>query len=120
MYYYETKLVIVRDGKTKNEVYITQATDVIQAEMLTTEKVTPQRITGIVEKKIVDVFDNDDKSHFYECKVEFEDLDSGLITEVYLQKADSTRDAETSLLENLTGVPEFKQVKETKIVEFIN
>ena len=55
----------------------------------------------------------------YEVVLEFDDIDGKVIKELYLQQANSTNEAETLLMENLSN-PNVEIIKTTKttIVEY--
>lgn len=118
MNYYEIKVDVLRDDKTKSEVYLTKQESLIFADAVA-QQVEPIEVTGISKKNYTDVFDDATKKFFYECKVEFESLDGNPIKETYIQKADSLDEARLLLLMNLDNEPEFKLVKETNIVDYL-
>jgi hypothetical protein len=117
MTYYEIRAAIKDDeGKIAIKQFVAKAESIILADAIVSTNTDCERTTGINEKNWINVFDDEDKSAFYEIKVEIESLDGKNIAELFLQKADSTHDAEVQLLLNIDYKPEFKVVKETKIV----
>ena len=121
MQYYEVKLDVLREGKVKNEIYVTKAKDLLLAEaQVALFAPDSEETTSVVKKKYVDVFDNPEKSDFYELAVEIDDLDSKPVKELFLVRADSTHNSKLQLLGHIDYEPEIKSVKITKVVEFIN
>lgn len=113
--YYEVKAIVKTDKKNIKRVFLAETSSIVLADALV-QSPDLVKVTGIVEKDFVNVFvDKGDK--FYECKVVYEDIEGKEISETYIQTADSTSEAETALLSNLTYKPEFKSVKETIIFD---
>jgi len=117
MIYYEVKAVIKdEEGKMKTKQFVAKSESVILADALVATNTSCERITNVNEKNWVDVFNDDAKEFFYELKTEVLDLEGKTRTELYLQKADSTKEAEDLLFANITHRPDIKGIKETKIV----
>jgi hypothetical protein len=116
--YYEVKAVVKdEEGKLATKLYVAKSDSTMMADTTVQMLTKAERIAGVNEKNWINVFNEVDKIAFYECKVEAESLDGKPIVELYLQKADSTHDAETLLLKNIEYKPEFKSIKETKIID---
>lgn len=117
--YFEVKVNIERNGKIKSEVYVAQTEDFIHAEPIVSAELGSVETTGVNKKNYVEVFDEAEKSHFFECKVAYDDIDGKAVKEMYLQKADELEEAKNLLLGNIENEPEFKSVRETNIMDFI-
>ena len=100
MKYFEVKGTYSDNGKTKTSLIITKSYGVVESYGLTTGVGAHDEVLGVNLKNYVEVFNND-KSTFYEIKLEWDSVDDKVVKELYLQKADSTQEAESLLKANI-------------------
>lgn len=123
MSYYLVKASLKRgaNAKVKKESFIVKASSILFAETKAASELTPVdsevKITDINLKNYVDVFTTPDRTGpYFDIQVEFDDVDGKVVKENYLQQSFSTKEAEETLMTNLTG--EVKSIKETNIVDY--
>lgn len=107
-----------QNAKLKKESFVTKSDDLIAAEQITATNLisvdNQVSITDINLKNYVDVFMlPTGDGPIYEVVLEFDDIDGKVIKEPYLQQANSTNEAETLLMENLSN-PNVEIIKTTK------
>ena len=123
MNFYQVKVQITRNGKTKPEIYVSKASgfDLAGYEVLTNLLgFDPDvKVTDVNLKKYVNVFTTEDQTGpYYDVQIEFEDVDGKTVKELYLQQSYSTKQAEEALAINVSGGYEVKSTKETNIVDY--
>lgn len=108
------------EGKMKIQSFVTKQSTWDLAGAVADAVDGADRVTNIAEKNWVDVFIDDTKESFYELKVEWLDLEGKIVKESYLQQADSTKEAETLLLDKVSNDPEIVGNKKTNIKAYLN
>lgn len=107
-----------QNAKVKKENFVTKSDDLVAAEQITATNLlsvdNQVSITDINLKNYVDVFMlATGDGPIYEVVLEFDDIDGKVVKEPYLQQANSTNEAETLLMENLSN-PNVEIIKTTK------
>jgi hypothetical protein len=125
MSYYLVKANLRRskDAKVKKESFIVKAPDLIAAEQITATNLlsvdSSLSITDINLKNYKDVFTTaDNTGPFYELSIEWEDLDSKVVKESYLQQAGNTVESEAFLITNVGDYFEVVSNKKTTISDY--
>src|SRR5574344_2688599 len=112
-----------QNAKVKKESFIVKATDYSFAGAKVTSELNPIDhtilVTDVNIKNYVDVFMLEGDGPLYDIQLEFEDVDGKTFKENYLQQANSTAEAETLLMENLSNPNvEIVNTKKTNIVDY--
>ena len=120
--YFEIKTKLVKvNGKKVSEQFVTDAVSFTDAEVKVNSHLEGKtfEVESIAKKNYVNVLQDDKGGFYFKISTEWEDLESKIIKESYLQQALDIDSAKAYLLEDLEGNVEVKAIVETKILEFI-
>ena len=125
MSYFLVKASLKRgqNAKVKKESFVTKSDDLIAAEQITATNLlsvdNQVSITDINLKTYKDVFTTvDNTGPFYELAVEWEDQESKIVKESYLQQAGNTVESEAFLIANVGNYFEVVSNKKTMISDY--
>lgn len=125
MSYFLVKASLKRgqNAKLKKESFVVKSDDLIAAEQITTTNLisvdSQVSITDINLKNYKDVFTTvDNTGPFYELFIEWEDQESKVIKESYLQQAGNTVESEAFLITNVGDYFEVVSNKKTTISDY--
>ena len=111
-----------KEGKKYVKVpYLVKAEDLLSAYTIAGVNLAESEeleFLAVAKKDVIDVFTIEDGSSYFECKVEFEDVDSKILKETYIQQALELSDVKQLLLGNITGTPEFKSIVEKNYEDY--
>lgn len=120
--YFELKTTGFKNNGSKlSQLFITNAISFTDVEVKTNKHLEGQtfEVETIAKKNYINVFQNNEGEFYYKVSIEWEDLESKIIKETYLQQASSIDQGKFLLLKNIKGDVEVKAIVETKILEFI-
>ena len=112
-----------QNAKLKKESFVTKSDDLIAAEQITATNLisvdNQVSITDINLKNYKNVFTTvDNTGPFYELSIEWEDQESKVVKESYLQQAGNTVESEASLIANVGDYFEVVSNKKTTISDY--
>lgn len=120
--YFEIKIKVVKENGSKvSEIFVTDAVSFTDVEVIANkylEGITFE-IEAITRKNYINIFQSPKGGFYYKVSIEWEDLESKTIKEVFLQQALDIDEGKALLLVNLKGNVEVKAIVETKVLDFI-